>query len=220
MSLQSIGNSLSLQQIMQMLQQQSVTTADPEAAAADGAGTSDPAGQNLPADQAQAEDTAGQAPQVTSAKPTLDPSTIKTLLQIQEAQTQANDDVLIFGGNGSSSGDPLLDALSGNSNSAGQGAGQDQDPLTSLINQMTQQPAAPTSTSAAPMPDLSQLDPAQLQSILATMTGSAASGDAIAGLTQSIMSMLGGDGADAPDTPPDIQVASSDGIAPVAAAEE
>lgn len=203
MSLQSVGNSLSLQQIMQLLQQQSLNASDPEAAAAGKAGTPDPAGQNLPSDQPQAEDPAAAGAQVTPAKAPLDPATIKTLLQLQEMQTQASDDVLIFGngaGAGGFGGDPLLGALGGD----GQNAGE--DPLAAVIDQLN----APQAQAPAPTPDVSTVDPAELQCILASMTGSAASGDAIASVTQTIMSLLGGETTDA---------VGDGGPAPVAAAE-
>lgn len=177
MSLQSIGNSLSLQQIMQLLQQQSLGAADPEAAAAGEARTPVPAGQNVPADQPQPEEHAAPGAQLAPAKPTLDPATIKTLLAIQEAQTRASDDVLLFG-NGGPSGDPLLDA-SGNGN---------QDPLAAAVGQFE-------SPQAAQAPDLTAVDPAQLQSLLAAMSGSAASGDAIASVTERIMDLLEGGAA-------------------------
>ncbi len=179
MSLQSIGNSLSLQQIMQLLQQQSLGAADPEAAAAGEARTPVPAGQNVPADQPQPEEHAAPGAQLAPAKPTLDPATIKTLLAIQEAQTRASDDVLLFG-NGAPSGDPLLDA-------SGSGSGT-QDPLAAAVGQFE-------SPQAAQAPDLTAVDPAQLQSLLAAMSGSAASGDAIASVTERIMDLLEGGAA-------------------------
>lgn len=196
MSLQSIGNTLSLQQIMQLLQQQSLGAADPEAAAADQAGTPDPTGQNLPGDQPQTEEQAAPGAQLAPAKPALDPATIRTLLEIQEAQTRASDDVLLSG-NAGPTGDPLLDALGGGT--------QGEDPLAQVMDQIKAQ------TSPQPaQADLSTLDPAQLQSMLAAMTGSAASGDAIASLTQTIMNLLEGAGGEE----------STDGVAPVSAAEE
>lgn len=185
MSLQSIGNSLSPQQIMQLLQQPSLTAADPEAAAAGQAGTRDPAGQNLPADQPPAEEPAAPGAQLAPAKAALDPATIKTLLEIQEAQSRAADDVLLYGsnaGNPGPEGDPLLDSLA------------------AAMNELSAPAAAPQ--------DLSALDPAQLQAVLAAMTGSAASGDAIAAVTQRIMGLLDS-GAEE----------SSDGVGAVTAAE-
>lgn len=164
MSLQSIGNSLSLQQIMQLLQQQSLGAADPEAAAAGQAGTPDSARQNLPVDQLQAEESSTQGAQLAPAKPALDPATTKTLLEIQEAESRASNDVLLFADGG---------------------------------------PAA--------QPDLSNLDPGQLQSVLAAMTGSAASGDAIASVTQYIMGLLGDENA-GPEEP-------TDGVGPVTVVE-
>ncbi len=170
MSLQAVGNTLSLQQIMQLLQQQSLGAADPEAAAAGQAGTPDSAGQNLPADPPAAEESAGLGAQLAPAKPTLDAATIKTLLEIQEAQTKASDDVLL---------------------SAGPAPAADLQPAQT---------------------DLSTLDPARLQSVLAAMTGSAASGAAIARVTQYIMGLLGGENAGPEE--------SAVGVGPVNAAEE
>lgn len=135
MSLHSIGNTLSLQQIMQLLHQQSLGAADPEAAASGEARTPDPAGQNLPGETSAPEELAAPGAQLAPAKPTLDTATIKTLLEIQEAETRAAD-----------------------------------------------------------TPDLAGLDAAQLQSILAAMTGSAASGNAIATVTEAIMGLLDGAG--------------------------
>ncbi|MBX7199900.1 MAG: hypothetical protein K1X51_11085 [Rhodospirillaceae bacterium] len=203
MSLQSIGNTLSLQQIMQLLQQQSLGAADPEAAAADQAGTPDPTGQNLPGDQPQAEEQAAPGAQLTPAKPTLDASTIKTLLDIQEAQTKASDDVLLFGNAGNSTGDPLRDALGG-------GQGQGQDPLAQVMGQIKAQQALQAAQPGLSTPDLSTMDAAQLQSVLAAMTGSAASGDAIASVTQNIMSLLESAGGGE----------ATDGVGAVTAAEE
>jgi hypothetical protein len=211
MSVNSIGNSLSPQQILQMLQQQSMAAADPEAAAADGAGAVDPTGQN----------TSGA--QVTPAKASLDPSTIKALLQLQEQQTQAAEDVFLFG-TGGSTGDPLLDALAGNGTSNGTGnqtgVGQNTMP-TSLLDALNaeQSKADGTQTNAAQTDalnaSLANLDPAQLQTMLATMTGSAASGDAIASLTQNIMAMLSGGNAGAGSGE-----VSSGGVAATTATEE
>lgn len=172
MSLQSIGNSLSLQQIMQQLQQQSLSAPDPEAAASGEARAPVPAGQNVPGDPPPAEEHAASGAPLAPAKPALDPSTIKTLLAIQEAQTRASDDVLLFG-NGGASSDPLLDPNGG--------AGG--DPVAAVMNQLQAPPATP---------DLSTVDPTQLQSLLAAMSGSAASGDAIASVTERIMDLLEG----------------------------
>jgi hypothetical protein len=225
MSVNSIGNSLSPQQILQMLQQQSVATADPEAAGADGAGAADPTGQNLPVAPAAAEESATSGGPVTPAKASLDPSTVKALLQLQEQQTQAAEDVFLFG-TGGSTGDPLLDALAGNGAgngpSNGTGVGQNSMP-TSLLDALnaaqakadgTQTDTAAAQTNALNA-SLANLDPAQLQTMLATMTGSAASGDAIASLTQNIMAMLGSG-----DTGAGSGKTSSGGVASTTATEE
>ena len=180
MSLQSIGNGLSLQQIMQQLQQQSLGAADPEAAGAGAAGKPHPAGQNLPADQPAPEENAGTGAQLAPAKPTLDAATIKTLLAIQEAQARASDDALLYGTGASALPDaPLMAAVDGE--------GENQNLLMAAM-------AAPPT--AQPAPDFTTIDPTQLQSMLAAMTGSAASGDAIASMTDRIMDLL--EGAAAP----------------------
>lgn len=171
MNLQSIGNSLSPQQIMQLLQQPSLTAADPEAAAAGRAGMPDPAGQNLPADQPSGEEPAAPGAQLAPAKPALDPATVKTLLEIQEAESRAADDVLLFGANAGNPGPDLRDSLA---------AAMDQ-----------------LGTPAAAPQDLSTRDAAQLQAVLAAMTGSAASGEAIAAVTQRIVGLLDGAGESA-----------------------
>ncbi len=214
MSVNSIGNSLSPQQILQLLQQQSMAAADPEAASADGAGAADPTGQNLPVAPASTEESATPGAQVTPAKASLDPATVKALLQLQEQQTQAAEDVFLFG-TGGSTGDPLLDALAGN----GTDGGQNTAPTSLLDTLNAEQTKADGSQSDAAQTDalnqsLSNLDPAQLQAMLAAMTGSAASGDAIASLTQNIMAMLSGDTNDVASEEP------ADGPTPTSAAEE
>ena len=186
MSLQSIGNGLSLQQIMQQLQQQSLGAADPEAAGAGAAERPHAAGQNLPADQPAPEENAAPGAQLAPAKPTLDAATIKTLLAIQEAQTRASDDALLYGTGVSALPDAQLMA-------AVDGEGENPNLLMADM-------AAPQT--AQPAPDLTTVDPTQLQAMLAAMTGSAASGDAIASVTDRIMNLLEG------------------GVAPVGAAEE
>jgi hypothetical protein len=190
MSVQSIGNTLSPQQILQLLQQQSLAAADSEAARTDETGAADPAGQNLPVDPAQGADSAALGAQVAPAKAALDPATIAALLQIQELQNKAAEDTLIFGP-GRSTGDPLLDALAGNTPQAGQNTAPTSllDALTALQTPAYQTPSFQTTGPQAAQ--ISTLDAAQLQSMLAAMTGSAASGNAIAGLTQTIMAMLG-----------------------------
>lgn len=217
MSVNSIGNSLSPQQILQLLQQQSMGAADPEAAGADGAGAADPTRQNLPVPPAAAEEPATPGAQVTPAKASLDPATVKALLQLQEQRTQAAEGVFLFG-TGGSTGDPLLDALAGNGTSDAT-SGQDSAPAPLLDALNAEQAKADGSQTDAAQTALNQslsnLDPAQLQAMLATMTGSAASGDAIASLTQNIMAMLsGGDANDASGGTPD------DAAAPTRATEE
>ena len=115
MSVQSINNPLTPQEIQQLLQSSQLGNADADGANAtttDGTATD---GQNLPTGTNAQEDAATAAPPVTSGQSTLDPKTVLALLKIQEGQQLAQDDPLIFGSSGST-GDPLLDAL----NSQGQ----------------------------------------------------------------------------------------------------
>ncbi len=113
MSVQSISNALSPQEIQQILQQMQLASADPNGTSTTTADSTAADGQNLPTGtNAQDDETPAAAP-VTSGQAPLDPKTVLALLQIQEGQQMEQADTLIFGdtaGSGST-GDPLLDAL-------------------------------------------------------------------------------------------------------------
>ena len=116
MSVQSINNALTPQEIQQLLQQAQLGNADADGTNATTTDANSADGQNLP-NGTNAQDAASSttAP-VTSGQSTLDPKTVLALLKIQEDQQMAQADTLIFGSNSSgSTGDPLLDALNAQS---------------------------------------------------------------------------------------------------------
>ena len=122
MSVQSINNTLTPQEIQQLLQSLRLGNADADGTSATTADATSADGQNLPPGTNTPDDATSAVAPVTSGQSTLDPKTVLALLKIQEDQQMAQNDPLIFGSAGST-GDPLLDALNAQS-STGTDSGQ------------------------------------------------------------------------------------------------
>ena len=171
----AIGNGLTQSQILQLLQQQSVGNADSNSTGAPAQKDTTSTGQTLPTGT---DSPAGGTSTTGASQPTIDPQTALALLKIQESQMMASSDSLIFGDSssfgGTSTGDPLLDALGG-------GASTQTDPLQSMIDQMT------GGGSAA---NLSQLNPSQILNALSAMNGSANDTSAAQASNQSLLDIL------------------------------
>ena len=170
MSVQSIGNSLTPQEIQQLLQSSQLGNADADGTSAATADPTSTDGQNLPTGTNTQDDSASAAPPVTSGQSTLDPKMVLALLKIQEGQQQAQEDSLIFGSSGST-GDPLLDALNSQDQS-GTDFGQ------SILDSLNLSAATTNDISNASQQLLSFLNSAETNTPTATETQAAAAAPA------------------------------------------
>jgi hypothetical protein len=128
MSVQSVSNALTPQQILQLLQQQQLSNADANESGTAVAETTPATGQNMPTGSDATADPSGGA--ATAAPKTLDPKTILALLQIQESQSMSQVNALFFGDQTPSTGsnDPFLSDAGSDSNPP------TTDPLLAALN--------------------------------------------------------------------------------------
>lgn len=133
MTVNTVGNGLTTQEILRLLQQTPVDAAGAHDAGAAPEKT-DAAGQNLPVGTADPAAAAGGA--VASGQDTLDPKTVLALLKLQEGQTMAQADSLLFGDGTGGSTDPLSGGATASSDPliSGSDAGTGDDPLLSALS--------------------------------------------------------------------------------------
>ena len=167
MSVQSINNTLTPQEIQQFLQSSQLGNADADGASATTADATSADGQNLPPGTNTQDDATSAVAPVTSGQSTLDPKTVLALLKIQEDQQMAQDDPLIFGTAGST-GDPLMDALNAQS-STGTDYGQ------SILDSLNLSAATTNDISGVSQQLLSLLDSASANPSTGAETQAAAS---------------------------------------------